>query len=141
MHLPTFKPQSFYQVASPCKEMWLWTMVQIGVYENRDFLWFSCKGTRASVASSVCSLSLIQLVAIWWNPFQKKEGWVQDRGRELCFHCCWREKLIPLHTQTPHHPINTHTDIYNHPHKSNDCYSSPPIFSAFIRVPQSFITL
>lgn len=62
--------------------------------------WYGCKGTRASVASSAGSLSLIQLAAILVDSF--------PMGRSMgphsdCFHCCWRETLIPplcIHTNS-----------------------------------------
>lgn len=42
--------------------------------ERGDCRGSGCKGTRASVASSACSLSRIQLAAICWNPFQRGGG-------------------------------------------------------------------
>ena len=57
---------------------------------------FGCKGTRASVASSVRSLSLIQLAAIWWIPFQRGGG-----AAQLAFTAAGGRTHTHTHITTP----------------------------------------
>ena len=57
---------------------------------------FGCKGTRASVASSVRSLSLIQLAAIWWIPFQRGGG----AAPQLAFTAAGGRTHTHTHTHT-----------------------------------------
>lgn len=114
-------------VRARASEQWLW--------------WFGCKGTRASVASSARSLSHYSVSSDLVDSIPEGRSRTTER-LGICFHYGGREKLIPppahIHTLTW-----THTYIHNHPHKGNDCYSSesPPQSFAFIRVPQSCITL
>lgn len=86
---------------------------------------FGCKGTRASVASSVHSLSLIQLAAIWWIPFQGGEE--QER---LAFTAAGRGEADRT-------PLHTHTQT--NPHQCNDCYSSESLLSLSPFLPLPFI--
>lgn len=84
---------------------------------------------------------IIQLAAIWWIPF-RRGGVGPQKGWEFVFTAeGGRGWYLPLHTYTHSHK-HTHTYTTTPIRAMIVIHPSPPPHSfAFIRVPQSFITL